>query len=473
MGEGEKTARQRSFCWWCVGLFPVVSFPTLASLLISESDAIVALPSSTASFIRAAAFIALALCARRVVSVLDKPRALAGCALVMTLGIAGELFVPAGSLPGTVLLVAAMVAANAGYAMLYLAWMELYSQMSAQYVLVYFASTHLLSALLSYVVFAVDSSLATAVVALVIPLSSVALLRQADVRTRDALCRQGEAQHLDWRLSLRPIAMLAAFSFANTVARSLLKTASDQAFVLLGVAVVAVCVLVFALLPNSSLDSKPLYQVSVPLLVAGMLLVLVDAAWAATAAAFLTNAAFTLFSVFATVLFCGAAYRYGVNALWLFGVVQGSLVAGSAIGRQSATWLAPLLSDQVFFTIVVGALVVVVTALAMALVSDRDFSATWGLAQRPGGDDASAAVDEEEALAETCRRVAQRYGLTRREEEVLVLMMRGHTLPRIGEELYVAESTMKTHSRHIYRKVGVSNRKELQEFVESYPGKRR
>ena len=34
-------------------------------------------------------------------------------------------------------------------------------------------------------------------------------------------------------------------------------------------------------------------------------------------------------------------------------------------------------------------------------------------------------------------------------------MMRGYTLARIGEELYVADSTMKTHSRHIYRKVGV------------------
>ena len=47
-------------------------------------------------------------------------------------------------------------------------------------------------------------------------------------------------------------------------------------------------------------------------------------------------------------------------------------------------------------------------------------------------------------------------------------MMRDYTLSRIGEVLFIADSTMKTHSRHIYRKVGVQNRQELQEFVDAY-----
>ena len=104
----------------------------------------------------------------------------------------------------------------------------------------------------------------------------------------------------------------------------------------------------------------------------------------------------------------------------------------------------------------------------MVLVSDRDFTTTWGIASLNEEPGALTVLDEEERTARTCARVAQRYGLTRREEEVLVLMMRGYTLARIGEELYVADSTMKTHSRHIYRKVGVGNRNELQELVAAY-----
>ncbi len=68
-----------------------------------------------------------------------------------------------------------------------------------------------------------------------------------------------------------------------------------------------------------------------------------------------------------------------------------------------------------------------------------------------------------------CAKAAKLYGLTRREEEILLLLMRGQTLARIAAELYVAESTMKTHSRHIYRKAGVANRQELQERIEGIP----
>ena len=65
-----------------------------------------------------------------------------------------------------------------------------------------------------------------------------------------------------------------------------------------------------------------------------------------------------------------------------------------------------------------------------------------------------------------CSKAAKLYGLTRREEEILLFLMRGQTLSRIAAELYVAESTMKTHTRHIYRKAGVANRQELQEQIE-------
>jgi DNA-binding NarL/FixJ family response regulator len=51
-------------------------------------------------------------------------------------------------------------------------------------------------------------------------------------------------------------------------------------------------------------------------------------------------------------------------------------------------------------------------------------------------------------------------GLTQRESEVLQLMVRGLSNRAIGQQLYIGEETVKTHSRSIYRKLDVSDRSQ-------------
>jgi DNA-binding NarL/FixJ family response regulator len=51
--------------------------------------------------------------------------------------------------------------------------------------------------------------------------------------------------------------------------------------------------------------------------------------------------------------------------------------------------------------------------------------------------------------------------LTRREAEVLPLLQRGRTNPQIAAALQIGVETVRTHARHIYRKLGVSSRGEL------------
>ncbi|MDO5042882.1 MAG: LuxR C-terminal-related transcriptional regulator, partial [Slackia sp.] len=56
---------------------------------------------------------------------------------------------------------------------------------------------------------------------------------------------------------------------------------------------------------------------------------------------------------------------------------------------------------------------------------------------------------------------AKRYGLSSREEEILAYMLEGHGNQHIASELQVAVGTVKTHTHHIFKKTGVSNRPEL------------
>lgn len=68
-------------------------------------------------------------------------------------------------------------------------------------------------------------------------------------------------------------------------------------------------------------------------------------------------------------------------------------------------------------------------------------------------------------LLDRCKVVSCAYGLTRREEEILGLLVSGRNGSFIQSELHISPNTFKTHSSHIYRKLGVSTRQELLDFV--------
>lgn len=53
------------------------------------------------------------------------------------------------------------------------------------------------------------------------------------------------------------------------------------------------------------------------------------------------------------------------------------------------------------------------------------------------------------------------YHFSIRESEVAWLLFRGYTNRQIGEELFIAESTVKKHVTHIYEKMQVTGRKEF------------
>ena len=67
------------------------------------------------------------------------------------------------------------------------------------------------------------------------------------------------------------------------------------------------------------------------------------------------------------------------------------------------------------------------------------------------------------SLEGRCSRAAFVYSLTRREEEVLVLLLRGLTTPEIERELCISNGTARNHIQHVYKKLSVHSREELQE----------
>ena len=73
----------------------------------------------------------------------------------------------------------------------------------------------------------------------------------------------------------------------------------------------------------------------------------------------------------------------------------------------------------------------------------------------------SSGNDAQARYARRCGELSITYHLTTRESEILLLLGRGHTSVFVADELTVAELTVRSHRKNIYRKLGVTSREEL------------
>ena len=97
---------------------------------------------------------------------------------------------------------------------------------------------------------------------------------------------------------------------------------------------------------------------------------------------------------------------------------------------------------------------------------------TWAQAdelERRRVEDLRGLVDryrtEEGSIESRCAHAARTFDLTRREEEVLALLLKGCTRSEIARELFVSGDTVKTHIRNLYRKTGVTGKDELVQAI--------
>lgn len=73
---------------------------------------------------------------------------------------------------------------------------------------------------------------------------------------------------------------------------------------------------------------------------------------------------------------------------------------------------------------------------------------------------------EVQDVAARCTKVAETYKLSPRETEIFGYLGRGHGIVFIAETLVISESTVRTHVKNIYKKIGVSSREELLQLVD-------
>lgn len=76
----------------------------------------------------------------------------------------------------------------------------------------------------------------------------------------------------------------------------------------------------------------------------------------------------------------------------------------------------------------------------------------------------------ENFIRRASRRIAQRYGLSQREEEILRYLARGYSYTYTAQDFCISENTVRTHAKHIYAKLGIAKREQLFRLLDAEYG---
>ena len=441
------------------GFFLLIAFETLASLSSRSIPSFAGdiSPTMLRLSLSALAFLAVSVLSKRLFPLKDRHGlarlAVAGCFLG-GLSVLFRSYLPAET--QLIVPVIGIVLVGALLPVLKLYWLELYATLDMLHVAVTFSLSQVLSSLAIVCFSALDASaLILALTALFPPLSMVAYRRALVQREKMPLI-QGETVSAQWAFPFKPIVVIGLFAATNTLVRSCLPVGS-RGYAALGVAAIMVPVLLVIMRRPVSFDARMLASVAFPLMAAGPLCLIMGLS---DIGALCTNAAYATFTLFVVVALCATTFRYGANPLWLFGIAFGAADAGKALATAAESIAIPLFHSPGALCIM-AMVIIVLFALVMA---ERNLD-TWGvsLKREPAGTPTAATLDN---LVDRCMRLARIRGLTRREEEILFLLAKGDNPTSIADQLFIAESTARVHVKHVYAKLGVHSKQELQHLVE-------
>lgn len=389
-----------------------------------------------------------------------------GRSSIVFFGIAGTLgtmlvvFPVSDGLEFFVLFVASVLV-GISQAMLMLLGNRTWSKMQPERVMVHLAGSALVACVLYCVLTFVPAALSTFVVCLLPVMGSVILSSTRKGSLRPLPLRKLDLS--DRRLCGKILVFVAAFSFpmgivtGSATYSGVATFAFDSLIFVVGALCIALFAFVLALRAVPTDMLKILGSVGSPLIVVGCIVVL-----ASQGEAFLVGGAFVVAGFVASDLFmwflnAELVSRSGRKPLevlarsccveWAFfilGFILGSALFGDMTELISVAFIYGL---SAIALIVVSSFVLTQVDL-VHIVEARE------------------SVQSKHSTEDACRSVAERFGLSARETEVMVYLANGRTVPYIQEKLTISQSTVKTHVRNIYRKMGVQGKQEFLDTIE-------
>lgn len=273
-----------------------------------------------------------------------------------------------------------------------------------------------------------------------------------------------EKPSLSWsRFSIpwKAILLMSLYAFAYGLMETHLYTGFLGPHSAFGTVIIATFVFLGVVIRGGNFDFGLIYRVGLPLMVGSLIILSSLGLFGETLSNIFAAGGYTALSILTMVIFANICYRYGVSAIWLFGIERGVRAIFMMLGRL----VQDITLDMHFEgiegnTIVVGLTMLAVIVGTMVFISERDLSSNWG-AQFLSSVKNTESIIKKQELADRCDALAKEYRLSAREEEVLLLLAQRKTVGAIERELFIANGTAKAHIRHIYQKLDIHSREAL------------
>lgn len=336
-----------------------------------------------------------------------------------------------------------------------------WSKMRPERVMVHLAGSALVACVLYCLLSLVPAAVSTAVVCLLPIVGSVILSTTKKDGLRARPLRKLDLG--DGRLCVRILAFVAAFSFPMGVVAGSTACGDMPSFLFGSFVLVAgalgMSLLAFALAlraaPSGMLEF--LGNTGSPLIVIGCITVLATQGEALLAGGMLVAAGFVAADLFMWFLNAELVSRSGRRPL--------EVLARSCCIEWTSFFAGLVFSIGLYDVLAEpGCGLLLYAFSSVALIAVTSFVLTQVDLVRIV--EAREGVQDKQSMEDACRSMADRFGLSARETEVMVYLANGRTVPYIQGKLTISQSTVKTHVRNIYRKTGVKGKQELLDAIE-------
>lgn len=229
--------------------------------------------------------------------------------------------------------------------------------------------------------------------------------------------------------------------------------------VIAGICILAVTLRLVLLADDD--DPATLYRTSMPLVVGGITVMLaLPANFASCGFGFVLAG---IYCLDALIIIVGTdmAFRMQKPVIFVFGwAFFASRIASFAARVASYSLIATgLWTLEVVESVMVSVLLLLII-VGFIVFPVNDLMRLYLL---PSGE-----IRSETRIDNACKAIADSYGLTARELEILRYLAHGRSVPYICEKLCISPNTGKRHVSNIYRKLCIYNRQSLHDLVEHY-----
>ncbi len=173
---------------------------------------------------------------------------------------------------------------------------------------------------------------------------------------------------------------------------------------------------------------------------------------------------FSMVSIVAIATALAVSNAHEFSRAFVFSTIIAAFTGVAILGIALGAAIPGLQSAH---TALVATLTCLYAALSLLIGNLRSWRLTVGRSdsEDSGGSDGKPSSEDEIPVEQRLGKLAASAALTPREIEILGYVGRGHSSVYVAKTLLISESTVYTHVRNIYRKLGVSSREELIQLI--------